>query len=153
MFAEPTDEAAAISPGSLRKQLNIGNTVGLERSVKRELQQEGLLDGPSDVSDDDDDNDEVLAELHRKQKELRALSAANLATTRQLYKLAQEEMARQETRRKLVAADAEVRWRDRKRDASLAVRHKYVSYTCTDHVLPLCTLGDRSLQTVDAKSH
>ena len=101
-------EAASISPRSLAKQLNMSNSASLERNIKRELEQEGLLDGAGggdDVTDDEDD--EVLAELKKKQAELKALSAQNLQTARQLYKQAKEEMARQDTRTRLVAADAE----------------------------------------------
>ena len=34
-------EAACMSPRSLAKQLNIGNTVSLERRIKRELEEQG----------------------------------------------------------------------------------------------------------------
>ena len=34
-------EAASISPRSLAKQLNIGNTAALERRIKRELEENG----------------------------------------------------------------------------------------------------------------
>ena len=112
-------EAASISPRSLAKQLNMSNSASLERNIKRELEQEGLLDGAGggdDVTDDEDD--EVLAELKKKQAELKALSAQNLQTARQLYKQAKEEMARQDTRTRLVAADAEASVRSSRRPNS-----------------------------------
>ena len=34
-------EAASISPKSLARQLNIGNTAALERRIKRELEENG----------------------------------------------------------------------------------------------------------------
>ncbi len=57
---------------------------------------------------DDNPDDEILGELRCKQHELKALSQRNVAVTKSLYKLAKEEMARQEMRKKLTAADAEV---------------------------------------------
>ena len=66
----------------------------------------GILD--PDEKPDEDPDDEILNELRRKQSELRVLSQHNLMLTKRLYKLAKEEMARQDLRRKGVAADAEV---------------------------------------------
>ena len=66
----------------------------------------GILD--PDEKPDEDPDDEILNELRRKQSELRVLSQHNLMFTKRLYKLAKEEMARQDLRRKGVAADAEV---------------------------------------------
>lgn len=66
----------------------------------------GLIEIDDKVEDNPDD--EILAELRRKQQELKALSQRNVTITKTLYKLAKEEMARQEMRKKLSAADAEV---------------------------------------------
>ena len=66
--------------------------------------------GIFDVDDHADDNsdDEILNELHKKQHELKAISQHNLMVAKHLYKAAKEEMARQELRRKMAIADAEV---------------------------------------------
>ena len=42
-------EAASISPRSLAKQLNIGNTAALERRIKRELEENGRCFNDSSV--------------------------------------------------------------------------------------------------------
>lgn len=99
-------ENAAISPKALAKQLNLGNPSHLEKKIKRELEEQGILDFDDD--DEDDENDEILKELRAKQAELKAVSKHNLLATKQLYKMAREEMGRQEIRRKLAAADSEV---------------------------------------------
>ena len=66
----------------------------------------GLLDGEDTV--DDDPDDEILAELRKKQAELKAISQHNIMVTKKLYKLAKERMDQQEMKKKLAAADAEV---------------------------------------------
>ena len=53
-------------------------------------------------------DDEILAELRRCQGELRAVSLHNLKQLKRLCRLSQEEMKRQEIRKKLISADAEV---------------------------------------------
>ncbi len=66
----------------------------------------GILD--PDEKPEDNPDDEILAELKKKQGELRALSQHNLSIAKRLYKLAKEEIQRQDLRKKLAAADAEV---------------------------------------------
>ena len=57
---------------------------------------------------DDNPEDEILGELRKKQQELRVLSQHNQMMTKRLYKLAKDELQRQELRRKMAAADADV---------------------------------------------
>ena len=57
---------------------------------------------------DDDPDDEILAELRKKQAELKTVSQHNIMVTKKLYKLAKEMMDQQELKKKLAAADAEV---------------------------------------------
>ena len=111
-------EAASISPRSLAKQLNIGNTTALERRIKRELEENGILE-PEDLVDDSPD-DEIVVELRKKQQELKALSQHNLMMTKRLYKQAKEEMACQDLRKKVAAADNEVMEAYRKIQAARA---------------------------------
>ena len=66
----------------------------------------GILD--LDDKADDDPDDEILAELRKKQAELKAISQHNIMVTKKLYKLAREMMDKQELRKKLSASDAEV---------------------------------------------
>jgi len=55
-----------------------------------------------------DEADEILAELKKKQAELRALSHQNAIMLRRLHKQAKEELQSQELKKKMAAADAEV---------------------------------------------
>lgn len=66
----------------------------------------GILE--KEEEEDDDPNDEVLAELRKKQQELRAISQQNVNILKSLYRQGQEDMARQDLRKKLQAADSEV---------------------------------------------
>ncbi|XP_005102557.1 transcriptional adapter 3-B [Aplysia californica] len=104
--AECADEAPAISPRMLAKQLNIGNPATLERRIRKELEEQGILE--KEEEEEDDPNDEVLAELRRKQQELRAISQQNINILKSLYRQGQEDMARQDLKKKLQAADSEV---------------------------------------------
>ena len=66
--------------------------------------------GIFEVEDRPEDNpdDEILNELRKKQQELKAISQHNLMIAKRLYKHAKEEMSRQELRKKMAVADAEV---------------------------------------------
>ena len=57
---------------------------------------------------EDDTNDEILTELHRKQHELKVISQHNQTVGNKLLTLAKEAMHRQDVRKKMAAADAEV---------------------------------------------
>lgn len=100
-------EAAAISPRSLAKQLHLGNTSLLEKRIRKELEEVGIL-GSDDERSEESADDEILAELRKKQAELKALSHQNAVMLRFLHKQAKEEIAQQELRKKLAAVDAEV---------------------------------------------
>lgn len=103
---ESLNESAAISPKELAKQLNLGNPAHLEKRIKRELEEQGILD--FDEEEEDDENDEILRELRAKQAELKAVCQHNIIATKKLYKLAKDEMAKQELKRKIAASDTEV---------------------------------------------
>jgi len=55
-----------------------------------------------------EESDEILAELKKKQAELRALSHQNAIMLRHLHRQAKEELQRQELKKRMAAADAEV---------------------------------------------
>ena len=59
-----------------------------------------------------DEADEILAELKKKQAELRALSHQNAIMLRHLHKQAKEELQSQELKKKMATADAEVSVQD-----------------------------------------
>ncbi|XP_052065069.1 transcriptional adapter 3-B-like [Mytilus californianus] len=99
-------EAPAISPKALAKQLNIGNPSHLEKRIKRELEEQGLLDSEDKV--DDDPDDEILMELKQKQQELKTLCQHNISMTKNMLDKAREEMKKQDMKKKLAAADSEI---------------------------------------------
>ncbi|KAK3103718.1 hypothetical protein FSP39_021299 [Pinctada imbricata] len=103
---ESADEAPAISPRALAKELNIGNPAHLEKRIRRELEEQGILESEDKVEDNPDD--EVLTELRQKQQELRALSQHNVSVIKTLMGKAKEEIKKQDLKKKLATADAEV---------------------------------------------
>lgn len=70
-----------------------------------------LLTGILDCEDKVDDNpdDEILSELRQKQQELKAVSNYVVSVTKTLLDKAREEMKKQELKKKLATADAEVK--------------------------------------------
>jgi len=103
---DSSDTENVTAKGQLIKSLNITNAENLEARVRKELEEQGILDPNDDIKDGD--HDEILEELVRCQNELKALSNHNLTQLRRLLKAAKEEMARQEVRNKLQQADNEV---------------------------------------------
>ncbi|XP_067124804.1 transcriptional adapter 3 [Centruroides vittatus] len=92
--------------GNIMKSFNMGNTMQLEKRIRRELEEQGILDA-DDVTVENPD-DEILTELKKCQAELKTLSTYNLTQIKRLLRLAKEEMAKQEIRKKLQVADNEV---------------------------------------------
>jgi transcriptional adapter 3 len=92
---------------NLIRSLNINNPEALEARVRKELEEQGIIN-PGDDDDDDVDNDEILEELKRCQNELKAVSSHNVHQLKRLLQAAKEEMVRQELRNKLQKADQEV---------------------------------------------
>ena len=83
------------SRNSFIQSLKVANGESLEKRLKKELEEQGILE-PGE--DDGDVNDEILTELNRCQDELKAVSQHNQIQIRRLIKSAREEMARQEIR-------------------------------------------------------
>jgi len=92
---------------SFIQSLKVTNGDSLEKRVKKELEEQGILD-PNEEEEQAAGNDEIKAELVRCQAELRAVSQHNLGQLKRLVKSAREEMARQEVRARLAEADKEV---------------------------------------------
>lgn len=106
--------------------MNGPQAAALERRIRQELEEQGILTseeanvnsviysfkthfrGSIIINHLIKADDEILTELRRCQGELRAISLHNLKQLKRLYRLSQEEMKRQEIRKKLIAADAEV---------------------------------------------
>merc|ERR1712029_525344 len=104
---ESSDTENVAAKGQLIKSLNITNAENLEARVRKELEEQGILD-PNEDTKEGIENDEILEELARCQNELKAVSTHNLSQLKRLLKAAKEEMARQEVRNKLQQADNEV---------------------------------------------
>ena len=85
MDTNKKQEAESVEKSQLIKSLNISNNEALEARVKKELQDQGILD-PNDDSEEGSENDEVHEELIRCQTELRAISAHNLQQLKRLTK-------------------------------------------------------------------
>lgn len=103
---ESGTDGASTSPRSQNKPFSVPHTKSLEGRIKEELIAQGLLE--SEDRPTDDSEDEVLAELRKRQAELKALSAHNRAKKQELLRLAKEEMNKQELRQRVRMADNEV---------------------------------------------
>ena len=106
-LGESSDTENATAKGQLIKSLNITNAENLEARVRKELEEQGILDPNEDIKENIE-NDEIMEELVRCQNELKGISSHNLTQLKRLLKVAKEEMARQEIRNKLQQADNEV---------------------------------------------
>ena len=96
------------SRNSFIQSLKVANGDSLEKRLKKELEEQGILE-PGVDDDNEQVNDEILAELSRCQEELKLVSQHNQMQLKRLIKSAREEMARQEIRTRLAEADQEVR--------------------------------------------
>jgi len=100
------------SRNSFIQSLKVSQDGSLEKQIKKELEEMGILTADELEGGDGaaaSGGDEVLAELERCQAELKAVAAHNLSQLRNLNNLARVEMARQEIRTKLEEADSEVK--------------------------------------------
>ncbi|XP_064102450.1 transcriptional adapter 3-like isoform X1 [Macrobrachium nipponense] len=91
-------------PG-LIKSLNLGSASSLEKRIKKELQEQGVME--MDYGNEDDD-DEILSELRRCQAELRAVSSHNVTQLSRLLTLARESLVRHDLKKKLRDAEQKV---------------------------------------------
>ena len=85
---------------SFIQSLKVANGDSLEKRLKKELEEQGILEPGDD--DTDAGPDEILTELQRCQEELKAVSQHNQSQLKRLVKSGREEMARQEIRNRLV---------------------------------------------------
>ena len=83
------------SKNSFIHSLKVANGDSLEARLKKELEEQGILEAGEE---EDGGPDEILSELTRCQEELKAVAQHNQAQLRRLAKSAREEMARQEIR-------------------------------------------------------
>jgi transcriptional adapter 3 len=80
--------------------------MNLEMRMHKELVEQGILEPDSQKKNQEDD--EIVAEIKRCQRELTALSSHNEMQLKRLLHLAQEESKRQSLKRKIGAIDNEV---------------------------------------------
>lgn len=90
------------------KALNLGNTSQLEKRIKKELEEAGLLELDDGSSLVEDEEDEILRELIKAQNELRMITEQNKSQLQLLLSKAKLDMARQEIQEKLRIVDEEV---------------------------------------------
>ncbi|XP_062842500.1 transcriptional adapter 3 [Trichomycterus rosablanca] len=102
------DDGAGTSPRSQGKAFSVPHTRSLEARIKEELIAQGLLDSDERQGAGGDSEDEVLAELQKRQAELKALSSHNLKRKQELLRLARDEMRKQDLRQRVRVADNEV---------------------------------------------
>lgn len=98
--AASTTSAAAAVGNSINL---LRNGISIERRVKQELIDQGLLD-PEDFANED----EILSEIMRVRTELAAIAEHNHTELQKLQSAAKEEMKRLEIKRKLDSVDQEV---------------------------------------------
>ncbi|XP_051967736.1 transcriptional adapter 3-like [Xyrauchen texanus] len=102
------DDGAGTSPRSQGKAFSVPHTRSLEARIREELVSQGLLDSDERQGVGGESEDEVLAELQKRQAELKALTTHNRARKQELLKLAREEMQKQELCHRVRVADNEV---------------------------------------------
>ena len=88
------------------RDLSIQNSMNLEMRMRKELVEQGILD--PDPQKKNPEDDEILTEIKRCQRELFALASHNEQQLKRLLRLAQEESARQALKRKISAIDNEI---------------------------------------------
>jgi transcriptional adapter 3 len=114
-----SDQGPSLANGSVLKALNLGNTTQLEKRIKKELEENGLLDllddpgsssgnSPSRRLSSADDGDEILKELTKAQHELKVVAAQNVSSLKHILSAAKLDLARQEIQSNLTEADEEV---------------------------------------------
>ncbi|XP_052424690.1 transcriptional adapter 3 [Carassius gibelio] len=99
---------SAFIAASSSKTASVPHTRSLEARIREELVSQGLLDSDERQGVGGESEDEVLAELQKRQAELKALTAHNRSRKQELLKLAREEMRKQELRQRVRVADNEV---------------------------------------------
>ncbi|XP_014678221.1 PREDICTED: transcriptional adapter 3-A-like [Priapulus caudatus] len=107
LFMFKPEMNGCVTRSGLVRSFAISNSASLERRIKRELEEHGLFNSDDEKSSENPD-DEILQELRKRQSELKALTAHNLTQKKRLYKLAKDEMGKQEMRKKMQIADMEV---------------------------------------------
>lgn len=95
------------------KALSLGNTAQLEKRIKKELQDCGLLDLDDSVTNDvqnaGDEDDEVLKELLASQNELRFIINQNKGQLLKLHSAVEVNLMKQQLETQLATVDEEVK--------------------------------------------
>lgn len=105
------------SNGQVWKQVSTGNTAQIEKKIRKELQDHGLieLEEPEAASAasaaaavGSAEEDEILRELIKCQNELKMVASTNCSQLKSLLSLVRTDLQRQEIERKLSEVDEEV---------------------------------------------
>lgn len=91
--------------GDLHTQPLMKNGISIEKRLKKELVEQGILD-TEDLKEEDD---EILTEIKRVRAELQAIGEYNANELKKLHTAAVEEMKRLEIKKRLDAKDEEVK--------------------------------------------
>lgn len=83
------------------------NGISIERRLRKELIEQGILD--ADDMPKSQQDDEILSEINRVRTELAVIAEYNSNEIRKLQSMAKDEMKRIEVKRKLDRVDQEVR--------------------------------------------
>ena len=104
--------------GQIWKQVSTGNTAQIEKKIRKELQEHGLIEleepetgsvssGAAAAAGSAED-DEILRELVRCQNELKMVASTNCSQLKSLLSLVKTDLQRQEIEKKLSEVDEEV---------------------------------------------
>ena len=104
---EDNDSDFGDTNGHVLKNMVLGNTAQLEKRIKKELEENGILD-PDDGASDIPEDDEVLRLLVRAQHELKKVTKQSQAHLKHLLSCGKADMAKQELKKKLVTSDEDV---------------------------------------------
>lgn len=104
--AKSLNEANKSVPGG-SKTMHVPHARTLETRIWQELAKQDIIE-KSDKNMEDDESDEVLCELKKRQAELQALVSLNQSMKHELLEAAQTEIRKQELRHRVQSADAEV---------------------------------------------
>lgn len=99
-------ENSSENPSNNQTLSMLKNGISIERRVKKELIEQGLLDADDFQKECED---EILTEIKKVRTELASIAEYNYEELKKLQKAAKDEMKRLEVKRKLDAVDQEVR--------------------------------------------
>lgn len=113
------EKSVVTGNGNMWKQVSTGNTAQIEKRIRKELQDHGLIEldepetsggasGGAGSSSAGAEEDEILRELNKCQSELRMVASTNASQLKSLLSLVRTDLQRQEIEQRLSLVDEEV---------------------------------------------